>query len=107
MGEWEHKEETYRQGYLIQQGTAVHAGQFVMVRGKLEWVTKTKLRRPSSIRDLREWRGKELSLSEWLDAHCKGGWEVLKIWHIQPTSDDEYDDSGVSQTRCIFRRRSE
>ena len=43
-----------------------------------------------------EWKNKGISFVEFLDLHCKGGWEVLKI--------SRDFNSQHQDTWCIFRR---
>ena len=56
-----------------------------------------------SMRMMTDSRTKDQSIpfSEWLDFHCRDGWEVLKMWHIKSVK----GWPSISGERVVFRRR--
>tara|TARA_B100000767_G_C19273830_1_gene332512 strand:- start:136 stop:396 length:261 start_codon:yes stop_codon:yes gene_type:complete len=84
MAEWQHKEEEWCDKELHWEHNTAYSG-WVIRDGTLQLIQFVDFESEEMV-----------DFPGWLDYHCDGGWEVLKI------SRDFH--SQVSKTWCIFRR---
>jgi len=113
MAEWEHKEEFWQPQRIESHDMTTRIHQWVKEKDRAIFTTKTFTRK-QALNSLSEeekekitkdnqttWHqqkaceNENITFPEFLDLHCKGGWEVFKI------SRDFRNGSG---TWCIFRR---
>jgi hypothetical protein len=110
MAEWEHKEVLWK----IPQMNKNNITQWVREDNMAIFETKSFPRYPSNFlyddgaievvekhnrkmaQEEQTWKDKAISFVEFLDLHCRGGWEVFKI--------SRNFNSANEDTWCIFRR---
>ena len=113
MAEWEHKEEFWQPQSIESHDLTTRINQWVKEKDRAIFTSKTFTRKqtPNSLSEeerekirkdnqkirqqLETWKNKNITFPEFLDLHCKGGWEVFKI---------SRDFRNGSETWCIFRR---
>ena len=113
MAEWEDKEEFWQFQSIESSTLNTIIQQWVKEKDRAIFTTKTFTlkQKPNSLSDEERekitednrksrieeeaWKKEGITFVEFLDLHCKGGWEVFKI---------SRDFNGNSGTWCIFRR---
>ncbi len=113
MAEWEHKEEIWKAQHTSGDHLYRTITQWVRENDRAVYTSKSFSRTPlthstpelvrehleeenrKSLIEEEAWKNECITFVEFLDLHCKGGWEVFKI------SRDFNNNSG---TWCIFRR---
>ena len=120
MADWEHKEENYISSFEMRERFD-HWYYRYEIKNNLPLFKNKKFRQMKYIGDktqlpkaekeaekIKKWYKERpnLTLVEFLDLHCSGGWEVFKIWHVKAANSQQSIVLGQRQrTRCLFRRR--
>lgn len=103
MAEWKHKESTWHPKHTDRRSSKTTVWT-LNSKGSPERVSFTHYMvstDPKEKAKAEQYLKSEIkTFSQWLDAHCEGGWEVIKI--SRDFNPDKYD---FNRTWCVFRKQ--